>query len=234
MSIPLFFAMTDQEIHQCSSMPGRTAWMACHFASGGAGLANTPSHLPPNSMLILDDRIPFQQHNTQLICKQIQDLVHRLEISCVLLDFERPPADAIKAMARDLVRCLSCPVGVPPGYAQNLDCAVFLPPVPPHISPEEYLRPYGDREIWLEMALDGSVATITEKGCVCTSMPFPERPSCSHYEPELLSHYQIQIESGQIRFSFHRTETDLEILHNEVEKLGVTTAIGLYQELFRN
>ena len=231
MSIPLFLAMTDQEIRQTPSLPEKTAWMSCHFLAGGTGISHLPTDLPHGSMLILDDRIPFRGHDPALICAHLKEILWKFRCSHMLLDFERPPTAVTLQFARQLSAQLPCPVGVPKDYAKDLPCPVFLPPVPPHLALETYLAPWTGREIWLEAALDGSAAAITDKGCRFSPVPFPVPGEPMHRCAELHCHYHTAVSSDEIVFSFFRTRQDLADLQTHAKEYGVTLTIGLYQEL---
>lgn len=231
MSIPLFLAMTGEEIREATPLPPRIAWFSCHFSAHGAGLTGIPGMVPAGSMLILDDRIPVRGHDAALVAAHLEEIVKKWDLRHVLLDFERPATPEVSEIVRKVIQQLPCPVGVSKDYACDLDCPVFLPPVPPHLPVEEYLSPWKSREIWLEMALDGSNATITSDGCKITPVPFPEPEDPSHYSQELHSHYHITTDPERIQFAIHRTPQDLSDLLDAAERSGVTLAVGLYQEL---
>lgn len=231
MSIPLFLAMTSQEIHETPSMPEKIAWMSCHFAVDGAGISHIPSILPPNSMLILDDRIPFHGHDSTMICAHLKEIVARHRCSHVLLDFERPPSPTTLQLVKQICAQLPCPVGAPIDYTKDLDCPVFLPPVPPHLPLDRYLAPWTGREIWLEAALDGTLATVTDTGCEFAYVAHPAPGAPMHHSSELFCHYHTTVSPQHIRFSMFRTPQDLTDLQACTERFGVSLAIGLYQEL---
>jgi hypothetical protein len=231
MSIPLFLAMTGEEIHENGVLPPKIAWMACHFSAGGARLTGIPQRLPTGSMLILDDRIPIRGHDATLVAAHLLEIIEQQHCSHVLLDFERPPSAEAMDIVKEIIRQLPCPVGVSPSHVQNLNCPIFVPPVPSHQTAEAYLSQWNGREIWLEAALDGSTATVTTDGCQFTYAPFPKPEEPSHHSEELHSHYHIVANKEQITFSFHRTPHDLTELLNNAEQSGVTLAVGLYQEL---
>lgn len=231
MSIPLFLAMTEQDIRQAPELPKDIAWMACHFPVGDAVLSSVPRTLPLGSMLILDDRVPYSKQNSDMICAHMKDMVTRWQCRHVLLDLERPPTEPMLQLVKDLVQQLPCPVGVPKDYAQNLDCPVFLPPIPPHMLPRDYLSPFYGREIWLEVALDGSLASVTPEGCTFTPVPFPELHASVHHCPQLHSHYHIEAKPAQVDFHLFRTSSDIPSLLDDALASGVALAIGLFQEL---
>ncbi len=231
MSIPLFLAMTGEDIQNNGALPTQTAWMACHFSFSGNGLTGIPNHLPEGSMLILDDRIPANGHDPSMIAAHLIEVTEKHRCSHILLDMERPPTPETEQIIRHILRRATCPVGVAGNHAYNSDCPVFLPSVPPHLTVEAYLSPWSGREIWLELALDGSNATVTPDGCTITPIPYPEPKIPSHHSEELHSHYHIDANENQILFSFYRTQEDLSGLLTGAEHLGVTLAVGLYQEL---
>lgn len=231
MALPLYLALTAAEFQNCSSLPGHTAWMACHYSSYGLGLSNRPQTLPKGSMLILNDRTPPMGHNPELIARQLSESVSTFQCGSVLLDFQRPDIAENSAVVRELVAALPCPVGVPEPYAHGLDCPVFLPPIPPHISLEEFLSPWRGREVWLEAALDCQVITVTAGGAALS----PGTPASDSVlrDKELHCHYTVDAFDDRISFTLYRTDEDLVELLASAEDQGVTRAIGLWQELSR-
>ena len=231
MSIPLFFAATAQEIRSIATFPPKIGWMSCHFSPSGSGLTDWPRTLPPDSMLILDDRIPITIHEPKVVASQLTQVVEELRCSHVLLDWQRPVTRIANDTLDEIMLRLPCPVAVTDTYARDGRCAVFLPPVPPHIMPEIYLSPWIGREIWLEVALDGTTATVTSDGCQVTPVPYPEPMAPDHPSTELHCHYHATVDSERIQFHLHRTREDIKNLLTDCEHYGVTLAVGLYQEL---
>lgn len=230
MAIERYLAMTAAEIAACEALPDMLGYMACHFSPYGTGLSNCPASLPEGAILIVNDRIPLRGHDPGQILVQLRELTEMLRCGSVLLDFERRGSGEAADLAELLAEELACPVGVSAAYAQGLPCPVFLPPVPCDTPPEEYLAPWSGREIWLETGLVGMGITLTPEGA-CPSPQFLfERNHPVHHDKGLHCHYQI-LAAGAVRFSFHRRPEDLEALLKEAEALGVTRAIGLYQEL---
>ena len=182
-------------------------------------------------MLILNDRTPACGHDPALIVRQLSDLVASLKCGSILLDFQRPDSNENAAVAKAVTDALPCPVGVSDLYAKGLGCPVFLPPVPLHVPPSEYLSVWQGREIWLEAALTNETIAVTEQGAVFDS-GFPA-PQSGHSltDKKLYCHYITEPEETQIRFQLFRTPEDLRALLEFAENQGVTQAIGLYQEL---
>ena len=71
MPIPCYLAMTAAEYARAKELPGRLAWMACHFAPYGTGVVNLPQQLPEGSVLMLNDRIPICGHDPLLVADML-------------------------------------------------------------------------------------------------------------------------------------------------------------------
>jgi hypothetical protein len=229
MAFPLYFALTGAEFHLCNAPPNHCGWLACHFSPYGTGITNIPQNLPNDSMLILDDSTPINGHDQALIKTQIQELLSCGTIDSVLLDFQRPPTDESLGMAKALT-VLPCPVAVSESYAKDLSCPVFLPPPPLHLPLHTYIAPWQGREIWLEAALGQECVAVTKEG-LCTDRPWTHSDNPAHFSQELACHYKIVPLEDEIRFLFHRTREDLDALLALAESLGISRAVGLYQEL---
>ena len=230
MAIVRYFAMTAAEISFNSVLPPGIAWMACHFSPYGDGLSNLPDSLPPDSLLILNDRTPIHGHDPRKIAWQLSGALEESGCRGLLLDFQRPGEAETASLTRYLTQTLSCPVAVSDLYARELDCPVFLPPVPAEIPAEAFLAPWQGRELWLEMALDAKEITLTPEGAGCIPLPPGSALPAGFQEEKLHCHYTVAVDEDKARFTLWRTEQDLEGLLEEAEALGVTTAVGLYQE----
>lgn len=223
--------MTAAEITFFSPLPPKIGWMACHFSPYGTGLSNLPRHLPEGALLILNDRTPICGHDPEIIAKQLCERVEALKCRGVLLDFQRPDVTETGPLAGFLSGTLSCPVGVSERCAEGLGCPVFLPPVPADTAAEDYLRPWQGREIWLEMALEGMDILLTPDGARRVSMPCCEMPHGCFQDERIHCHYRFTLEEDMARCSLYRTREDMDALLAEAEALGVTRAVGLWQEL---
>ena len=182
-------------------------------------------------MLILNDRTPAQGHDPALIASQTEECARQFRCSRILLDFQRTDSVENLAVARAVLSAASCPVGVSDIYAKELDCPVFLPPVPPHIPLREHLAPWQDREIWLEAALYGETVSVTDTGSHFSPLSSTELPDSTMEDSALHCHYHIKTFDDHIDFTLWRTQKDLTNLLQEAETLGVTLAVGLWQEL---
>lgn len=231
MVLPLNLAMTPAEMSACTNLPGRVAWMACHFSPYGQGLANIPDALPAGSMLILNDRMACSGHSPGLVAQQLADAVKHLGCESVLLDFQRPSEPESAAMVTALLEALPCPAAVTEGYAKGRSCPVFLAPSPLHIPLRDHLIPWKNREIWLEAALCQEVITVNERGTSYSPQFPPEGLEEGFFEEDLCCRYQSHIFGKQVRFTLFDTFQTLEKKLDLAQSLGVTRAVGLYQEL---
>lgn len=230
MAILPFLAMTAAEMAKVSDFPPKIAWMACHFSPYGLGLSNLPQRLPPHALLLLDDITPIREHDPQRIAEQLLNCLESLNCDGVLLDFQRPDVPETAVLVNHLTQTLPCPVIVSESYASKLSCPVFLPPVPPSVALEEYISPWEGRSIWMEIGLTGELLTLTEQGCETVPLPFPNEASEGFPEKALHCHYRIETNEKSARFTLWRTEKDLAALLEEAEGLGISGAVGLYQE----
>ena len=230
MAIACYLAMTAAEMRMACQPSAQIAWMACHFSPYGTGLSNLPKALPLGSVLMVNDRTPIHGHDPEWIGKQLRQSVQNLGCRGVLLDFQRPEQKETAALVAYLVEANAFPMAVSQSYAAELDCPIFLPPVPLDMGLETYLMPWQGREIWLELALDGMEITLTETGAVCKPLEWAAQQS-GRKEEKLHCHYRAAVTEQQAQFHLWRTKEDLQDLLVEAENLGVAAGVGLYQEL---
>lgn len=231
MAIAPILAITAGEMATISDFPEKTAWMACHFSPYGLGLSNLPKTLPPGSWLMLDDVTPPHGHDPFLVARQLSVCVETLQCSGIVLDFQRPGSEETTQLAKHLLQALPCPVVVSDHYANDLTSPVLLPPVPPSVPLQEYLRPWQGREVWLELGFNGESITLTEVGSQCVSLPYPGQELNGFSEDTLHCHYSIETTETSASFTLWRTEEDLYQLVDEARKLSVVAFLGLHQEL---
>ena len=231
MAIPLYLAMTAAEFQAGIPLPDDVAWMACHFSPYGTGLSNRPTSLPARTMLIVNDRTPIHGHSPEVICSQMQELVSQFHLEKILLDFQRPGEQETKVLVDILTSRLPRIVAVSEAYAGDSSYPVFLPPPPLHIPLKDYIYPWRSREIWLEAATMCASYTVTEKGCrICSELP--ENPdTLPHQDAELHCRYRLDIHSNSACFLLQRSRENVDMQLQEAEQLGITTAVGLFQEL---
>lgn len=228
MGISHYLAMTAEEIAAAEVLPEQLAYMACHFSPYGTGLTGVPKALPKNTMLILNDRIPFCGHDETLIAKQLEQWAHELHCSCILLDFQRD--DTPQALGAFLTQRLPFPTALAAGFSNVTNCPVFLPPAPPDATITEHLKPWTGREIWLETTPETLQITVDTHGSSRTMLPLQESGSWSFEDEALCCHYRTAVFSDRAVFTLQRTAEDLEHLLKKAESLGVTTAVSLYQQ----
>ena len=231
MALPLYLAMIAAEMQAISVPPPKCAYMACHFSPYGTGLSNLPRQLPKGSLLILNDRSSWWCPAPRLIADQLSHCMEALECRGLLLDFQRPDVPEEAELAAMLSDVLPFPVGVSESYAADLSCSVFLPPLPLGLSLSDYLAPWTGRGIWLDLALSREEITVTEEGSTVFPCPCSADTAGFLRDAGLHCHYHVAVEEHTARFTLCRTREDLTSLLTEAADLGVTTALGLWQEM---
>lgn len=227
MALPLYLAMTEEEMAYADSLPALGAAMTCHFALYGTGLEALPSSLPEGWMVVLNDRVPVWNHDPGLVARQLMDL----SPAGVLLDFQRQADSLGAAMVKGLAEQLVCPVGVSQLWADNLDCPVLVSPLPLTVSLSAHLSPWDGREIWLDVSSWGEKITVTTEGSTATSLPVFSTEGICHREEKLHCHYRTEVFEDRAEFTLYRTAEDIAALLVEAEELGVTRIFGLWSEL---
>lgn len=231
MDIKCYLAMTASEISATQELPQHIAYMGCHFSSSGQGLSNLPVSLQPGTMVMVDDLIPPQDHDPELIAKQLTQLATKLDISAFLLDFQRPNIPKNQSIAAHLTQALPYPVGVTPIYAEGLICPVFLPPPPLHTPLKKHIAPWKGREIWLDAATDTCKIIVTPEGSTYSEIPDINIEEPYFYETALHCRYHTEILKMRAVFTLHRGRQELLSLLQEAQSLGIKCAVGLYQQL---
>lgn len=224
MGIPQYLAMTEPELLK-NSPPPFLACLGIHFSQ--EGLSNLPQALPKGAVLILDDRTPLESQSIPEISETLCRFLARCSCRGLLLDFQRPGILSQKELAAFLSRDLPCPVAAPPEYAPE-GCPVFLPPVPVDCAVETHLAPWQGREIWLDTSLQGLRLTLTKAGTTCAPTNAPV--SQGFYDDDLCCQYTIRETAQGFLFHLYRDRASLQKLLARAEPLGVTMALGLWQE----
>ena len=182
-------------------------------------------------MLILTDRMPCQGHSADLVVQQLRDIVELYRCESLLLDFQRPPEPESREMADRIITSLPCPVAVTESFAVDHSCPVFLSPAPLHVPLREYLQPWQGREVWLEAAFGQETITVTEKGTEVAGQFPSEGLEEGFYDEELRCHYRVKTEPNRIIFTIFDTAESLQKKLDLAQSLGVSRAVGLWQEL---
>ena len=229
MGISRYLAMTKAEMAAFSlENHENIAFMACQFSPYGTGLSNLPDFMPKDAMVILNDQMPIYGHDPLRIAEEMTELVERFSCGCVLLDFERPGSKETQMLCEGLVSRLSCPVGVSEIYGRDLGCPVFLPPMPLDVTLEEYLAPWQDREVWLDIAPDAACVSVTKDGSTYTPLPDGFPPEDAFEDASLHCYYRAEIWEDRIDFHLWR---NWESLILDAERFGIAKCVGLYQQL---
>ena len=231
MEIEAYLAMTAAEMAFVRPLPSKIAWMSCHFSPYGKDLSNLPDSLPSGSLLVLDDSTPWSDHDGQQILAQLAQVIERNSCRGLLLDFQHPGVPGVAELATLLTGSLPCPVAVSEPYAVGLSCPVFLPPLPLGTGLSEYLQPWQGREIWLDIAPGCCEIRLSAKGSTTTPLPCSPPPETSHRDTMLHCRYTVDVCAEEAVFTLYRTREGLASLLEEAKSCGVTTAVGLWQEL---
>lgn len=231
MAMDRYLAMTPGELAKHPNISAKTAWMACHFSSSGTGISNLPQALPEGSMLILDDSTPFNSHDPAVISRELRQAVEESGAQSVLLDLQRTVVPQVKELAEALASSLPCPLGITAPYARELNCAVFLPPLPLNQSLEEYLSPYASRKVWLDMAPGWGQLHILPQGNRYLPLPANAFVPGPFRNDILRCRYSAAVTEDGVVFSLFRGAEELQMLLEDAQKLGVEAVLGLYQEL---
>lgn len=222
-----YTAMTAAEMALCGELPARFAYMACHFSPYGTGLSNLPEELPEGSLLILNDRIPIFGHDPLAMLGDLEPFFGK--ISGILLDFQRENSKETAQVVRVLSEKLPCPAAVTPAYGDFGKGPLFLPPCPPDLPMEAWLAPWEGRELWLEAALCTWEFQVTEAGTHVREVG--QAPKGGRFDETLGCQYTVAPEEKGLRFTLFDTPESLRKKLQKAAALGITTAVGLYQQL---
>ncbi len=229
MAIPMYLAQTPWEFAQNSHKNVNLAWMSCRFSHSHTGLSHIPQQLPENTLLILDDMTPPQNHDADLIRSTLSEIVEKFRCIGILLDFQRPDHPESLQIIKKLLT-IPCSVIVSDIYAKNLDTPVFLPPIPPFITPEDYCKPWQNREIYLEIGIQTQTLTLTEHGCQTSDCSYEAHRELPYFHPNLCCHYNLSLTDSQAIFTLHRSKEDNILLLSSLKQLGIKGCVGLYQD----
>lgn len=227
MSLKFYQAMTEAEIRNASVLPRYLAYMACHFSPYGVGLVNIPERLPPNSLLIVNDRVPVLQHDPEQIAKQLFYAVRKLKALGVLLDLQTPGNPQTTQIVKKVVNTLPCAVGVSEQYADDLSCPIFCSPSI-HQPLEEYINTKKGRPLWLEVFQEAEFLAVTSSGCERTQGK--ELPGETYFDESLQCTYRFALQKDRVTFQLLRQARDIPGYIQAAEKSGIEVAIGLYQQ----
>ncbi len=223
----VFLAMTLPEIKE--NLPNRMAYMALHFSPYDTGLSNIPGFLPQGCILLLDDSMPADMHNREVVAQQLKVLVDQFSPAAVLLDFQREASPESETMVDSILQALPCPVGATEQYASKFGCPVFLSPLPVNKPIEEHLTPWLQQGVFLELATESIATTVTRDGSRTSAIPYTD--SFPLEDQKLCCHYDVEVQKGEAIFRLTRTKKDLAVLAEQAYRMGVKGVVGLYWEL---
>ncbi len=223
-----YLGVTAAEMAKYPGVPGKMAYMACHFSPASRGISNLPRSLPPGSLLMLDDSLPPADHDPALVVRELASAVEHLGCSGVYLDFQREGFPVLGEIARQAA-ALPCSAAVSAVYAGESPLGVVLPPVAADVPLKRHLAPWQGKEIWLEVSLEGKTLALTPQGC--QSSPCPHVPKTGFQDKRLHCHYRAKVSKDAAVFSLWRTDSDLQGLLAEAQEMGVVHTLGLWQEL---
>lgn len=207
----------------------KTAYLSCHFSPYGIGLSNLPERLPAGSILLLDDSMPPNGHDPEVVEAELKEMVGRFDIAAVLLDFQEEIGEESLIMAGYLAKSLPCPAAVTEAYAKELCCPVFLSPTPVNMAVKDHIAPWLQQGVYLEIAPEAVQFTVTEEGS--TYSPIHCTEELPLVDERLHCHYNVEVFPQKAVFTLCRTKEDLSALARDAMQLGVLGTVGLYQEL---
>lgn len=228
MEIPWFPAITQEEIQTLSTLPPHYAWMSCHFDPIGNGISNLPKSLPPDSILILNDQIPYNEHNTEIMIQQLEECIQNWQLHGVLLDLERPVSEELKEIISIMVSSLPCPIAC----GKNLEIEKLLSVVemPPLLeNPREYFQ--RKKGAWLELRKQKETYSIDKNGCRLQSgEELYGEISEGLKDTALCVNYRFTVNSENAGLGIWRDRHDRKKIIKYAIESGIDTIIGLYQE----
>lgn len=231
MFLPIYLAMTGQEIADFGAFSSTLGYMACHICPNGGGLSNMPVMLPENALLCINDSVAIIDPNEIAIVAQLRQLLDRYFLRGILLDFQRPDNPHSHRLIETILKNISCPVIVSHIYASQHNCPVLLPPLPLRTTLSSHLSSWSGREIWLELAPDRAVAIVRPDGCIIEQTDVIPTAGRHFADTSLLCHYCTQIKPDHIAFYIYRTADDLAMMQKQALQLGVCQFVGLWQQL---
>lgn len=225
IAIPLYLAITPAEISRCGQLPEKPAYMACHFSAASVGLSNLPQQETP--MLILDDSLPPSGHDPQIICTQLQQICGKFKVQYLLLDLQRPNDPETAQIVKAILDNKPCNTIVSEAYGKALACPLFLNSPLPHQALEEYIAPFKNRTLWLELAVETVSYRVSKTDCTVQSVPYT--PAENHCK-DLHCHYNWTVYKDHIDFTLSRDRQDCDSLLRDAQGLGISGFVGLYQQ----
>ena len=205
MVLPLYLAMTGAEM--------------CTIPHPAYLMADWSDRPPAGFLPVITDRQPLTMQAVDELCRIAENW------DLALLDFEKP----VTPEARRLLARLPCPAAAPPGYSDT--GPVFLPPAPLHVPLEAYLEPWQGRDLWLDAALRQQTITVTEAGTTFSDFSPAANLSGGYHDKNLHCRFIQEYYPDRAVFTLFDTPETLADKLNYAAVLGISRAVGLYQEL---
>ena len=219
MGIPLYLAMTVDELERCPRLPEQLGWMACHFSPYGRGLTDLPEALPPGSLLLCDDRIPILHHDAALVAVQLAQLAKTLRCRAIVLDFQQPESAQGARIAEAVSEAAECPVVLPPAYAHCGTGPVLLPPPRLWDPISRVAEAWKGRTLWMEWVIQAAEVTVTETESRYTSLEQPPEPGKQdRTDPVLCCRYRTELAGDRAAFLLWDAVQTLEKKRRAAEK----------------
>ena len=228
MNLSIYMAFVAAESEAILRYKGKAAWLGYHLSAFDSGITPRPSFLDSCHMLVLTDETPLLHHDPQKVTSEICAEAKSLGCEKILLDFQRPPTEKSLVLAKSILRSAPCAVGITECYANDTDCSVFLPSPPLWTPLQETIAPWKGRDIWLEIFPEDGCITITKKGGnYSPSAPLENYPFCDN---ALCLSYSTEQYAQQVKVHLHRGITEMKAFLHLADSLGISAAIGLYQQ----
>lgn len=207
-NLPLSFAMRPEDF----AGQANAALFVC------IGVSHFPKGMP---LLLTDEGCPLLPDPAS-VCEKIKTA------PWVLLDFEQCASPEVIRWAADFAACAPCPVAVAQVLADHRSGPVFLPPPPLDMPLSEYLRPFREREVWLEASLQAITIVLSARGTeVSQGQPTGE----AIYDPELACMYHAEASPDALRFTLFDTKQTLRQKAQLALELGVKRILCFDHEL---
>lgn len=196
------------------------AWLGMHFSPQDSSITAVPSSLPPNSILILDDRVPPPEQGCGKLLLQLESIIGRLSPEGVYLDFQRPGLSSSRRFSEAFRERFPALTAVSHYYADKSSPIVVLPPPPLYQDLQKFIEPWQGHTVWVEQAPTEWKLTVTEKGMKPLETAISAH-SHGNYCPVLCSYYSIQTSTDRAVFTLWTTEESLRSQSQLLQALGV-------------
>lgn len=228
MKIPFYLAMTAEEFLPTARLPAHLAYLGTHFSENGSGLVGLPDKVPEGSILIIDDRTPFQDHDLKMILRQIRETYENNRCTGILLDFQKPYSENLRRVTEAVLHDFPGHTAVTKEYFS--DSAILFLPLLPGDDIAASLSPFAGRNIWLDLS-PSPISCLIASGCYISENK--KSAACPLQDTALNCHYGTALRQDGIQFTLQRTIDDCSSLLEKAAALGVSAGFALYQEIHK-